>query len=1363
MKILLRLAILTFYFLIINELKAQISETKFESLSSKEGLSNNRINCLMQDKQGFIWIGTFDGGLNKYDGYKFITYTNNPKDNNSISSNTINDLFEDSHGYIWATTTLGLNRFDPAKEMFINYKHDPQDTLSIGADFCRKMIQTDNENLWITTYGNGLDRLNLKTGLFKHYRNIPGDSTSIGHNTVLTIYADKKGNYWVGHDYGLARMFINNEKVWFKNYSLKQSDPEQSVWSIYEDRENNLWIGLLGAGLLVFDREKNVFEKEEKINQFINVNVYSILEDSKKNLWLATYDGLNKRKFQANSFSIYKNQADNPLSINNNTIWNILEDNSGIVWFGTNSGINKFNRNNEFFLHYRNNQGIINSLSNNVVLSFLEDDSGGIWIGTRNGLNYLNQDRNNIQVWLSNPNSANSLTNNHITDIEIDKFGMIWTSTWGFGLDRYDPKTKKYLHFKNILNDTTSLAENNIECIYKTKDQKLWFGTLKGLACWDDASKKFTNYKKDPQNPKSLGSNFIFTMLEDSKGNFWLGTRRGGLDLFDRSTGTFIHYIHNEEDTNSISNNNINSIFEDTSGNLWIGTNGGLNIFNYKNQTFKAFRLYHGLRSEAIYGILEDKTGKLWLSTNKGIIRFNPHDTTFTNFDVQDGLQSNDFLPHSCLMTSKGEFLFGGINGFNLFYPDSIKSRQFAPPVVITDFQILNKPVKVYEIIDGEKILSEAISKTNGIKLSYKSYIFSLEFAALDYGCPEKIKYAYMMQGLDKDWIYTDSKRRFATYINLEGGSYTFRVKATNSDGVWNEKPTELKITIIPPFWKTLWFKFLVVIIIIASAFTWYRQRIKSIEEQKRTLEKLVEERTTEVVRQNHEIQFKNIELEQQKEEILAQRDDIIDKSVVLKSQKEEIENQRDQIEQSFKTVKLLNQIGQEITRTLSLEVIIETTYYNVNSLMDVGAFAIGLFNPKTNTIDFKYGMENGQKLPIYFHKLEDPNKLSIWCYQNRKELIISDYQNDYSRYISTLKAPSVGQLPKSLIYVPLEIKNRIIGVITVQSFKTKAYTSNHLDIIKNLSLYTAIAIENSNTYKEIVAKNTEIEIINKELEHRNIEIQQQAEEIIASNQALEFEQEQTMSSIRYAKTIQNSILPSIEQIQKIFECFIIYRPRDIVSGDFYWFAEITNHSFSGICLAVVDCTGHGVPGAFMSMIGSRLLSEIILERKVTNPAAILSELDSNIRLALRQEHTDNDDGMDICLCCIDFMPNEIIRVIFSGAKRPLYFFCSQTQELSVYKGTRRPIGGKFSQETAFMNIELNLKKNDILYLTTDGLIDQNSLNRKKFGTTKLVNFLASCAHLSMNDQKIAIENVLDSYQGNESQRDDITIMGLKT
>jgi two-component system, sensor histidine kinase ChiS len=842
---------------------------KFEHLTVADGLSQSTVLCILQDNKGFMWFCTEDG-LNKYDGYKFTVYKHEPDNPNTLSANYIWSLHEDHTGILWVATGNGLNKFDPAHETFEHYRHDKNDPDSLSHNDVRAVYEDHTGTLWIGTYGGGLNQFDRKTGQFVHYQHDENDPNSLSSNKIYwhnSLYEDSSGTLWICTYGGGLNQFDRQTKT-FVRYQHDNNEPnslsDNTVSTVYEDKAGILWIAT-NDGLDKFDSKTFIhFHRGYTINTINQIDA--------NRLWLGTEGkGLFEFNPRTNTSVHYRYEGNNPTGLNNNYINTIYPDKAGTLWIATwGGGLNKRDDAKKFRL-YQHQENNPNSLSGNTVWSIYEDSRGDLWIGTEGaGLNKFDRETEQFVIYQSDEDNPKTLIGNDIYSIAEDRTGALWLGTWE-GLEKFDPQTETFVHYQHDDNNPNSLIHNNINVIYYDSTGILWIGTWgHGLDKFDPQSETFVHYQHDDKNPNSLSHDQINTIYEDSKGILWFGTVNG-LDQFDRHTEKFLHYQYDKNNPDSLSGNHIYAIYEDSHGMFWIGTAGsGLNKFNPLTGHFTHYRKNSaGIPNDTVNLILEDNQGQLWLSTNKGLSRFNPLTETFRNYEMADGLQSNDFLGSSGYKTRRGELLFGGPNGFNLFRPEELKDNPYIPPIVITDFQIFNQPVS----IGGKSPLQQHISFTDKLTLSYQHSVFSYEFVALNYSSPQQNQYAYKMEGFDKDWTYVDSSRRFATYTNLDAGDYVFKVKGSNNDGLWNEQGTALKITITPPWWETSWFIASLFFVIVSLVFGGFRWRMRAIEHQKHELAvqvaqrtKELSEKTAELAKSNQQLANSNQQLEIAKE-----------------------------------------------------------------------------------------------------------------------------------------------------------------------------------------------------------------------------------------------------------------------------------------------------------------------------------------------------------------------------------------------------------------------------------------------------------------------------------------------------------------
>jgi ligand-binding sensor domain-containing protein/serine phosphatase RsbU (regulator of sigma subunit) len=1126
---------------------AQTHRLKFQHLTTEEGLSQSTVDCILQDSRGFMWFGTRDG-LNKYDGYRFTVYKNDPNNPHSLSNNYIKDIIEDQDGNIWvATWGGGLDRLNRHDERFVHFRHSLADANTPSSNLINSLLLDHQGYLWIGTQDEGLDQFDIRTGRFVHYAHQPDDSNSLSNNFVRDIIEDSQQRIWVGTSQGGLNRFNPRNKNFTR---IEQHEPaiqsltDNNIWVLFEDSRHQLWVGTHGNGLYLWEEATGKFRhfksNPRHKNGLVHDVIMSIGEDREGRVWVGTENGgISVYDYPTQRFYTYRHDDIDHTSLNNNSIYSIYQDSKGNMWVGTYSGgINFLNRDANQFTHYQHAlEG--NSLSHNHVTTFFEDSRGYIWIGSDGGgVNRFDPRTGIFKHYQHEEGNSNSICGNYILRVYEDSEHNIWVGTWGNGITVINPDKNTFRHLRNNPSDPGSLSGNNAWAIFEDRHKNVWvgpyFGT--GLDLYDRRTGTFKHYVHSPTNPHSVSSQMIYTIFEDSHGYLWIGTDGGGVDRFDHKTQTFTRHQH-QPDKNSLSNNSVYSIHEDRQGNFWFGTNVGLNHLDTKTHRFTTYTTKDGLPNDVVMGILEDEEGNLWLSTNNGLSRFDPHRKTFRNFTMADGLQAKEFKSNAFLKTRAGVMYFGGINGFNEFHPRQIKPQRFEPPLVLTNFQILNKQVPIGKGMPGDSPLQNHITETSEILLSYRHSVFSLEYASLNYTSADKKQYAYQLEGFDKIWN-TVGPQRTATYTNLDPGAYVFRVKGLDSEGNWSSKMASLNIIITPPFWQTWWFKTAGVALLLGSVFSFYQIRTSSLQAQKLQLEKQVSERTRDLSQANQK----------------------------LTETREEIQTQRDHLQQ-------------------------------VN--------------------------------------------------------------------------------------------------------------------------------------------------------------------------------EQVMSSIRYANTIQKAFLPSKRKLKEVFDdCFVIYRPKDVVSGDFYWVthfvapptgagAPTLNDAETRIrFLAVVDCTGHGVPGAFMSIIGSTLLNEIVNQKQILDPARILEELHLGMLQTMEKSEEVKTAGMDVCLCRIESATDGSIRVWYAGAKRNLYLVRKQKGKPEILEATRRSIGS--DSKIPFTAQQILLTTGDMLYLTTDGYADQNNPFREKMGSIRMRQLMLEAAHRPVEEQGLFFETSLDQHQGNAKQRDDITLVGVR-
>lgn len=846
-------------------LSAQEQDLKFEHFTIEDGLSHSKVNSIFQDDRGFLWFGTNDG-LNKFDGYEFTMYRWKPNDPKGLSAQLVRVVFQDRKGNLWVGTEGGgVNLFNRDTESFRHFTQDSTSEIRIAGQDVNSICEDHHGNLWLGT-SNGLEFLDPQNK--KTFNYFP-ESLLNAHpraRIVNIVYEDKKNNLWVG-TLNSGLWLFDRDKKSFTCFEHDRRDPQSlgdnDVRSIHEDSRGNLWIGTTFGGLNLFDRENKTFRQFllEK-NDAEGATIRAILDDGLRpaslkgygsglrpatneygngagagasNIWVGNRTGLYHFNTKTFRFAHYQHDPNNPYSLSHNSIQCIYKDAKGDLWMGTRDGLNFINADKSNFVHYQAKAGDRKFLNNKVVYALLEDSQNNLWFGTEEGgLNYLNRKTGLFSYYRHEANNPASISVNNIKSLLEDRDGNLWIGTFQGGLNFFDKNAKRFFHYQNQPNNPASLAGNGVMSLLQDRDGDLWVGTLEnGVDIFDKKNGRFIHFFDEKDLP---GYRMISTLMQDSHGKIWIGSNRGRLGCWDKKKKQFKHY---QLPINNIITIETRPIFEDETGNLWIGsTGGGLYYFDRKAESFKALTIQEGLPSNVIYGILQDKEKNLWISTTNGLAKivlspatggvnstqgFNPQNRKVKIYYKENGLQSDQFCYNAYMKTRDGEMFFGGINGVTAFYPESIRENSYVPPVVITGLKVFNKTV---EIGAPDGLLKKSITDTKEITLSHRQSVFSFDFAALNYAASAQNQYAYMMEGFEKEWNWVGN-RRFATYTNLNPGAYTFRVKAANNDGAWNEEGSSIRVTITPPFWESWWFKALVIALLLLLAKHFYNFQVQ--------------------------------------------------------------------------------------------------------------------------------------------------------------------------------------------------------------------------------------------------------------------------------------------------------------------------------------------------------------------------------------------------------------------------------------------------------------------------------------------------------------------------------------------------------
>ncbi|WP_299552455.1 two-component regulator propeller domain-containing protein [Seonamhaeicola sp.] len=810
-----------------NVLFCQTPELKFEHFIDDKGLTQNTIMDVVQDQDGFLWIGTANG-LYKYDGQRFTIYRNDANQPNSIINNVINKLEVDENNVLWIGTVGGLCTFHIKKQQFFkaNKSLDNKDITAIYAD-------GSDGSVWIGTRKSGLYRIvkpNEEEETFEHFFYQPDQANVINDNTILSIAKDRHDNLWVGTEKGLNRMYLSTSDS--KNF-MSVKGFNRPVEAMLLDNKEKFWVGEMGHGLFCLEKPTSIhaLSKEEFKKYSLNLdnsyetfgNISAIKEDSHGKLYVGVYGyGLYHLNTETGNYTLHAPNDMYEESLSNRRIKTVFIDKTNVLWVGNEvGGLNKSDLQKKDILFLTRNTLSDNTLSNASVNTILEDDDY-LWVGTENGLNKIKfEDHFTLpeidHYFFETSTDPNKLIKQQpIKSIFKDSDGDYW-------MGKNESVTNMQVHpgSKKVSFNKTGIILPNVFSILEDKQGALWFGSFgNGLVKWEKKKQNNTydfsnliHYKSDLNNEYSIGGDFVSCLFEDSKNNVWIGALQGGLSVLvrgkDGNGDRFITYLNDPANPNSLSHNSVFSIHEDKDGDYWIGTfGGGLNkmtISENGDVHFEHFTEEDGLANNAVYGILEDETGKLWMSTDNGISCFNPKDKTFKNLNKGDGLQSNNFRKNAYYKNKHDYLFFGGLRGLNMFHPKNLKDNDIKAEPKLTSFKIKNELVEIGKAYNGRVILDQLQSDSGkSIKLKHHENTLTFEFAALHYAAPEKNKFQYQLVGFDNRW--QDSKGlSFAHYTNLSPGGYTFMVKASNNDGIWNDIPAEFKFRISPPFWHTWW------------------------------------------------------------------------------------------------------------------------------------------------------------------------------------------------------------------------------------------------------------------------------------------------------------------------------------------------------------------------------------------------------------------------------------------------------------------------------------------------------------------------------------------------------------------------------
>jgi ligand-binding sensor domain-containing protein/serine phosphatase RsbU (regulator of sigma subunit) len=1241
-------------------------------------------------------------------------------------------------GWIFSTPFGFAQALEPNKALtqYLIQKWSTENGLP--SNTLNKIVQTKDGYIWMAGY-NGLIRFD---GTYFTVFNKQNTSAFLT-NSISDLYESSDGKLWIGTAGG---GLVIHEKDSFRVLQTKTAF-NYAIEKIFRDNTKKLWVGTRSEG--VFEFEGGDFRTYNPIEPLRDVSIKTIAQNNNGTIWFGTEGKGIVRLLADEIFDDFTEKDGLP----DNTVNHVVIDRKNILWIGTNKGICWFDGN---LFH------TVPALKDITVNKILIDQYDCLWLGTTKGL-YRLKPTISGEWQIDILSEENGLPHKEITDLIFDKEGNLWIATYRGGLCRLQDgkftnftardgmvsqpvssiceyKTGQFLvgtdvgiiHLiaENKISDLplkTDLKSERIRHLYRDSQKNIWVSTYAGLLKINPQGQEIFYTEEN-----GLPDQQVRIVYEDKKGNIWVGMRAGGL-LKIPLTGD--NKVYNR--FNILRSNFIMSISEDREGNMIVGTNESGLMFISPDEKMKLITTKDGLSNNTVFNTYIDTENRIWVTTAGGlsvIIKGKVYPfTTKMGFPEDSPIDVlEDDIGNFWISSFKGilkikkqsilDFISKKLQNLDYEYygkHDGMHNEECtgtAKSLKSSDGRLWFPTLGGIAMLDPLKIKMNAqpppvdifrVTIDNNEEISPRLPITLLPnqqritFQFTALSFTSPEKIKFRYRLKNYDNEWIEAgNEKQAVYTNLPPNSYVFEVIAANEDGVWNKTGDSVALLVKPQFYQTRGFYIVTGLFFVLATASLYVWRINVIKTRSEELERLVMLRT--------------VEISAQKEEMEAQN--------------KHIEEQKQQLQQAYDDITIVSEIGQKVTAVLNLNELVSTLYGSINEMMRAEGFGIGVLNTRMQRIEFKNYIEDNKSSEHYF-ELAEKNFLSVQCLERREIIMINDLLQEYQSYIDEPKIKGERN-PQSVIYLPLLFENKPLGVITVQSFEKDAYNEHHLTLLQTLASYISIALENTNAYKIIQEKNENI-----------------------------------TDSIRYGLTIQQAALPSNEKINEaLHEYFTIFKPRDIVSGDFYWF----NHVGDRIYLAIVDCTGHGVPGAFMSMLGITFLNEIVNVQQIYSPAKILELLHLNIRAALNQEEAKNTDGMDIALCLFEpavhfYTPPEEyeMEMTFAGAKLPIYYV--KDGEFNEIRGTLKSVGGRQKEEyREFAEFSVKLSMGDTIYLHTDGLVDQNDPQGNRFGSQKVKELIQSFNHLSMAAQREKFFAAIEQHQQGTPQRDDVTWVGLR-
>lgn len=847
---------------------------RFRNLTVEEGLSQGGVNATLQDADGFVWIATQDG-INRYDGSEYRAFNNDLENPRSLSGNGVWCLALDKAGHVWyGTEDAGFGYYDPETDDFTNFRYDPKIPDTVEAYEVIELVVQPDQTIWLATGSHGILHFDPADSTLTRFDTAATDSVKVPTDDTWSVAIDREGLVWAGTAGGLVQFGLDNKP----QHVFRHSDDDSTslindvVYDIYADSHNNIWVGTVG-GLDLLDKATGTFRhfrsRRDDPTTVPGSSVSGIAEDEQGHIWVATMvGGLGHLDVPDGKGRRLTHDPLDKHSLLSNAVNDLYIDDNGLLWAATSKGVSILDLRAKGFVHLAPGDPATGHLADATVWAVAEDRNSDIWVGTANGLHRYEPRTNTMHVYRHDKADSTSACNSTFAFVRPDSAGNLWIGSNQGGLSRYDYDHDNFINYGYDGRGPESMRKLRCFGYSAAPDGTVWLATIAGLLQYDAPADSFIVHGADSTGV-GLSTPYLRAVYADRNGKVWLGTWLETLECYDPRTGEALHFKHDPNNASSISNNVVICFHEDRRGNLWVGTGNGLNRYNRTQGTFEHFGTKDGLPNNTIYGILEAADGALWISTNAGVSRFDPIRRTFDNYDASDGLQDNEFNSQACALGASGTMYFGGINGLSYFKPEEIHNSTLQPRVAVTSLQLLNRDVAVGPDDEGRTILSRSIYRTDEITLKPSDRVVTLGFSAFDYVTPRGVRYSYTLEGFDKSWHQVD-ERRHATYTNLAPGNYTFRVRATNHDGVWSPHEASLAISVPPPFWRTIWFALSVVALVLGLLRTAYYYRTRLMRRRNRELEQKVAERTVDLEQEIVERQRAEEQLREATDKALA-------------------------------------------------------------------------------------------------------------------------------------------------------------------------------------------------------------------------------------------------------------------------------------------------------------------------------------------------------------------------------------------------------------------------------------------------------------------------------------------------------------